>query len=430
VGPQLDLSSQESIRSFVSQYKSAINKPIDVLVNNAGANEFSVPWYVENGVGGQCMTNYLGPYMLTRLLEDKLLDDNSSGGGGKYTVNDMKASSSSSKTTPKTTTLKPTRTARVVNVSSVTHRYGLILPDIDNFFKTWKLGSFYPNTKLANVLFSYELTRRLGSYGLQSCAVDPGGVASNIWKNSVFSKAPLSWVIKNLYAPPSDGAAAVVYAATVDWEKDREEGRKINRKRYVVGRKSSNSLTLNGVNGTTTTATATTNGTTSGAEFNLAEPSGSVFDMDRRDEASNDFRFYARGMFASPFITNTGNLFQTHTRSRSSYLPPNTPDDNNKNKNSNSNSNNNNSHTLSWSPPTLFGKAKRAAWAASTVIHSLLDWPLRRVSGGRIAAKTVVVPSAPMSYDTKVAADLWDVSARYVGVPSQPLISAGSLAKS
>jgi WW domain-containing oxidoreductase len=415
VGPQLDLSSQESIRSFATQYKSAINKPIDVLVNNAGANEFSIPWYVDNGVGGQCMTNYLGPYMLTRLLEDKLLDDNSGGGSGSKTGYDMKASSpsSSSKTTTKTTRLKPTRTARVVNVSSVTHRYGLILPDIDTFLKTWKLGSFYPNTKLANVLFAYELTRRLGSYGLQSCAVDPGGVASNIWKNSVFGKAPLSWVIGNLYAPPSDGAAAVVYAATVDWEKDREEGRRVNRKRYVVGRKSGNRSTLNGDNGATTATSTTTSGTTTGAEFDLAEASGSVFDLDRPDEASKDFRFYARGMFASPFITNTGNLFQRHTTG-SKYPPSSTPDTN----------------KLSWSPPTLFDKARRAAWAASTVIHSLLDWPLRRVSGGRIAAKTVVVPSAPMSYDTKVAADLWDVSARYVGVPSQPLISACSLAKS
>lgn len=351
------------------------------------------------------MTNYLGPYMLTRLLEDKLLDTS-------YGFNMKGLSSSSSKATRQ----KPTttnRTARVVNVSSVTHRYGLILPtDIDTFLKTWKLGSFYPNTKLANVLFSYELTRRLGSYGLQSCAVDPGGVASNIWKNSAFSRAPLSWVIGNLYAPPIDGAAAVVYAATVDWEDDREEGKRVNRKRYVVDRKK-NRLTLNsGDNGT--------GGVT--AELNLAQPSGCMFDMDRPDEDSRDFRYYARGMFASPFITNTGNLFQRRTISK--YLSPhNTPGPGTTSSSSSS------SDTLSWSPPTVLDKAKRAAWAASTVIHSLLDWPLRRVSGGRIAAKTVVVPSAPMSYDTKLAADLWDVSARFVGVPSQPLISAGSLAK-
>lgn len=42
--------------------------------------------------------------------------------------------------------------------------------------------------------------------------MDPGGVASNIWKNSAFSIPPLSWVIGNLYAPTRDGAQAVIHA--------------------------------------------------------------------------------------------------------------------------------------------------------------------------------------------------------------------------
>lgn len=49
---------------------------------------------------------------------------------------------------------------------------------------------------------------------LQSCAVDPGGVASNIWNapNSWAAKPPTSWVVNNIYAPISDGATAVVHA--------------------------------------------------------------------------------------------------------------------------------------------------------------------------------------------------------------------------
>ena len=42
--------------------------------------------------------------------------------------------------------------------------------------------------------------------------MDPGGVASNIWQGSIFSKPPFSWVIGGLYAPPSDGAKAAVHA--------------------------------------------------------------------------------------------------------------------------------------------------------------------------------------------------------------------------
>ena len=74
-------------------------------------------------------------------------------------------------------------------------------------------------TKLGNVLFAYELQRRLGKRGVHSCAVDPGSVATNIYDGSLFSRQPLRWLIRTLYAPPSDGAAAVVHAACAPWER-------------------------------------------------------------------------------------------------------------------------------------------------------------------------------------------------------------------
>jgi len=49
----------------------------------------------------------------------------------------------------------------------------------------------------------------------QACAVDPGSVATAIYRDSkLFSRQPLKWLIQNLYAPPWDGAAAVVHAAS------------------------------------------------------------------------------------------------------------------------------------------------------------------------------------------------------------------------
>ena len=59
----------------------------------------------------------------------------------------------------------------------------------------WR-GGFYANTKHANVLFGYELQRRLGARGVQSCVADPGGVKSNLWdKSPMFKKGSFAlWV--------------------------------------------------------------------------------------------------------------------------------------------------------------------------------------------------------------------------------------------
>ncbi|CAL8464655.1 g4190 [Coccomyxa elongata] len=186
VGPKLELAQPSSIRSFAAQYQKQ-KRPLHVLVNNAGANYMS-EGVTEDGVSLLTQVNYLGPYMLTRLLEGSLV-----------------ASAPS----------------RVINVSSVTHRYGLIdNPATFLSRSTIGVGGQYPATKLGNVLFTYELQRRLGNLGVQACAVDPGAVATNIYKDSrLFTRQPLKWLIQNLYAPPRDGAAAVVHAASAPWRR-------------------------------------------------------------------------------------------------------------------------------------------------------------------------------------------------------------------
>ncbi|EIE19074.1 NAD(P)-binding protein [Coccomyxa subellipsoidea C-169] len=184
VGPKLELAQPSSIRSFATQYQKQ-NRPLHVLVNNAGANYLS-EGLSEDGVPLLTQVNYLGPYMLTRLLEGSLV-----------------ASAPS----------------RVINVSSVTHRYGLI-ENPANFLSRMRIIGALQATKLGNVLFTYELQRRLGHLGVQACAVDPGAVSTNIYKDSsLFTRQPLKWLIQNLYAPPSDGAAAVVHAASAPWQR-------------------------------------------------------------------------------------------------------------------------------------------------------------------------------------------------------------------
>lgn len=187
VGPELDLKSLDGVRSFVKEFEKQ-DLPLHILVNNAGAN-FSKPWYTAEKVTGLVQVNYLGAFALTRLLEKKLVASHPS---------------------------------RVVNVSSVTHRFAT-LDDPKEFLFNWRRGK-YQDTKLANALFSSELNRRLLPHGVQSCAVDPGGVNSSIWdRGGVFAKPPIRNIIGALFAPPSDGASAVIHAATAHWTPDAPE---------------------------------------------------------------------------------------------------------------------------------------------------------------------------------------------------------------
>mmetsp|Transcript_34065 Transcript_34065/g.96543 ORF Transcript_34065/g.96543 Transcript_34065/m.96543 type:complete len:345 (+) Transcript_34065:213-1247(+) len=182
VGPPLDLKSLDSIRAFVRQYEKK-GKPLNILINNAGAN-FNRPWKTPEDVTGLVQVNYLGAFALTRLLEQTLI-----------------ASSPS----------------RIINVSSVTHRL-VAIDDAKEFLFNWRKGT-YAHTKLGNVFFSQELHRRLHPHGVDSCAVDPGGVNSSIWdRGGMLSRPPFRSIISALYAPTSDGASAVVHAATAPWQ--------------------------------------------------------------------------------------------------------------------------------------------------------------------------------------------------------------------
>ena len=81
--------------------------------------------------------NYLGPYLLTRRLEGRLA---------------------------------ASAPARVVNLSSIMHRMGRVGRLPEDWMRSWRHGSHYPSTKLANVLFTYECERRLGPLGVQVSA--------------------------------------------------------------------------------------------------------------------------------------------------------------------------------------------------------------------------------------------------------------------
>lgn len=145
-----DLSSQQEVRRLADQVREKTSR-LDVLLNNAGAI------FLSNGasVDGIEMTfalNHLGYFLLTTLLLDLLIDS---------------------------------APARIVNVSSSSHYEPteLLLEDLPRP-GSGRSYRAYGRSKLCNVLFTYELARRLDGTGVTANALHPGLVRTNIARNN------------------------------------------------------------------------------------------------------------------------------------------------------------------------------------------------------------------------------------------------------
>jgi len=143
----LDLASFASVHGFADTFKARFGR-LDVLVNNAGASlrKRSV---TEDGHETQFQVNHLSHFLLTALLRDQL-------------------------------TAAPA--ARVINVSSTGHTFargGLDFDDLEWERRHYSGFLVYCHTKLANVLFTRELARRLEGTPMTANAVHPGWVGSN-----------------------------------------------------------------------------------------------------------------------------------------------------------------------------------------------------------------------------------------------------------
>ncbi len=143
----LDLSSQQSVRAFVTAFTENYDK-LDLLINNAGIMmpPFSLS---EDGFESQLAANYLGHFALTGLLLPLL-----------------------------------TRTpnSRIVSLSSLAHNWGGIRFDDLNFARGYNKRAAYGQSKLACLMFAYELNRRLRATGSKtlSVAAHPGVAATNL----------------------------------------------------------------------------------------------------------------------------------------------------------------------------------------------------------------------------------------------------------
>jgi len=182
----LDLSDLTSVRAGAARIAEL--GPLDLLINNAGVMATAYQ-RTADGLELQLATNHFGPFLLTGLLLPSLA---ASGDG------------------------------RVVTVSSLGHRLAPSAPVGDPYEKGRYLRwPTYFQTKLANLLFTYELDRRLAAAGLpaKALAAHPGFVSSHLISNGS-SFGPLSRILDAAYPlvsqRPAQGAWPSLMAATAD----------------------------------------------------------------------------------------------------------------------------------------------------------------------------------------------------------------------
>jgi NAD(P)-dependent dehydrogenase (short-subunit alcohol dehydrogenase family) len=183
---QLDLSSLASIRQFSEEFKKKYSS-LDILINNAGMSQ-TPEIKTEDGFEMQIGVNHLGHYALTGLLMDRLVT---------------------------------TKDSRVVTMSSMNHEQGIM--NFDNLFLEGEYHQMkaYEQSKLANLLFSYELSRRFTHAGVhvESIAAHPGFVKSNIMKSNEYTERSFGFdMMFNIFGliamTPSKGSLGIMRAAT------------------------------------------------------------------------------------------------------------------------------------------------------------------------------------------------------------------------
>lgn len=175
-----DFGSLKQIRALATDVIASCPK-LHILVNNVGTVS-TTRETTEDGIERTFAVNHLGPFLLTNLLLD---------------------------------VLKRSAPARVVTVASIAHRNG-DMPFDDLQFEKGGYGIMraYARSKLANVLFTAELARRLTGTGVTANCLHPGAVATNIWSHAPWYTQPLLAVAKRFMVSPEKGADGVVYLAT------------------------------------------------------------------------------------------------------------------------------------------------------------------------------------------------------------------------
>ena len=175
-----DFSDLEQVRNLAQTFQERSSK-LDILVNNAGAF-FNKKTPTPYGVEMTFLVNHLAPFLLTNLLLE---------------------------------TLRKSAPARIVNISSEGHRQGKLDFEDLELNKSYFSMNAYGRSKLANILFTYELARRLEGTQVTVNALHPGHIATDIWKNDFGFLGPiLQWFMGKIALTPEEGAENSIYLAS------------------------------------------------------------------------------------------------------------------------------------------------------------------------------------------------------------------------
>ena len=183
---ELDLASLKSVRNFAHEINQSEER-LDILINNAGIMRCP-HWKTEDGFEMQLGVNHLGHFLLTNLLLDML---------------------------------QRSQPSRIINVSSLAHTRGKIRFDDLQSEQEYSPGPAYARSKLANVLFTRELSKRLDNTDVTVTAVHPGVVKTELSRHLSFTKsylasfslAPIIWLV---FKTPWQGAQTTIHCAVAD----------------------------------------------------------------------------------------------------------------------------------------------------------------------------------------------------------------------
>uniref|UniRef100_UPI0037E933C6 retinol dehydrogenase 12-like n=1 Tax=Semicossyphus pulcher TaxID=241346 RepID=UPI0037E933C6 len=175
---KLDLADSKSIREFAE----AINKDepkLNILINNAGV--MVCPYgKTADGFEMQIGVNHMGHFLLTHLLIDLI---------------------------------KKSAPARIVTVSSMAHSWGTIKLDDINSEKNYEKRAAYSQSKLANILFTRSLAKRLEDTGVTAYSLHPGVVQTDLWRHLSGPQRVIMKMVSPFTKNSSQGAQTSIYCA-------------------------------------------------------------------------------------------------------------------------------------------------------------------------------------------------------------------------
>jgi len=174
-----DLASLDSVRALAKEFQEK-HDALHVLVNNAGVARVRRSTTVD-GFETTFQVDYLSHYLLTNLLLQSL---------------------------------KKSAPSRIINVSSVSHYGGHLNFDDIQMKRGYGVMRAYSQAKLAQVLFTYELSRRLQGTGVTANCLHPGAVATNMWGRPMGPFSFLGKIARLFLISPEKGAETPVYLAS------------------------------------------------------------------------------------------------------------------------------------------------------------------------------------------------------------------------